>query len=494
MNINLLPQHSFFRALVARGRIWRFGTGLILTLCVGIPVASAQVSLIPIYMGDGLMIFVPLDKKSPVIKLKGVVNYNTSGVYLRWETDKPTTSQILYGTVYNESAPFADEPTTQAITLDTNLMLNHTQFVTVPPLSLIYYQVISRDSSGNTTTSKVAAFQTNDLVPHIISSTHSRWNIITVDDPIGLTLALKVENWGNGSTGAISKVELYVNGILRRTEIPNNNNSRIRNIFLPYGVGAQLIPNHKYQLESKVYFKDSRVEVIETTIYTRTQEFIDWYEDSVLSSSATHANKAASTPINDRYSFEPNPSIPNRITVFGTGVSTQGSTINDFFDVAEIQISLATGLPNAQVTDLSDWVDEQRLVNPNVNFDYVCHSLASAECLFHRGIGGTTGRDTMLIVSPPLFVEPGEWMDIRYDHAPIKVVAGIDDPFIDEDALNGASIDLGIDITLYALPVINPADFFEPHYEVPVLMEAVQDDNIWNDTITAGDLSDNVFP
>jgi len=97
------------------------------------------------------------DKTAPTISGVNVSNITESSAIITWATNEPATSQVQYGKT---------ETYGSSTTPDTNLSKTHTVTLTGLDDGTTYnFQVISKDSSGNTATSPNQTFKTPAVIP-----------------------------------------------------------------------------------------------------------------------------------------------------------------------------------------------------------------------------------------------------------------------------------------------------------------------------------------
>jgi hypothetical protein len=254
--------------------------------------------------------------------------------------------------------------------------------------------------------------------------------------------------------------------------------------------------DHRYQVITRVTFKDGRVEYGPgAEVFTRTQAVID----GILHSSVTHTKGKPGIPISDRESFVPNPVDPHRDTVFSTGLTT--GTLGLSMDViafgsAMLDInSNGVAVRDSGALALEKFLTDRRLSDPLKHFDVGCHSAGVGPCVIALRDGFFRSGDTLILKGIPSQI-PSDLLKstevkILVLMSPNDLVSGYQNG-IDERIVDGLDV---IILDTGTASLLSP---FEPHL----------DTNYWNGLNDLGlipncalgcptpdfDLNSDVFP
>ena len=121
------------------------------------------------------------DTAPPILSGINAGSISSSGVTISWSSNEASDSRVEYGTTTSYGS---------STSLDTSLVTSHSQNLNgLASATLYHYRVLSRDSSGNTTTSADSTFTTSspvDTIPPAISGVVSS-NITTTGATITWT-------------------------------------------------------------------------------------------------------------------------------------------------------------------------------------------------------------------------------------------------------------------------------------------------------------------
>jgi len=116
------------------------------------------------YSNEVSQLIVDNDASPPVISGVYADNITITSATINWTTNKEADTQVEYGTTPSYG---------HTTSLDSSLITNHSQAISVAPSTQYYYRVLSRDASGNLSVSQNYTFTSAeqiDLTPPVISN------------------------------------------------------------------------------------------------------------------------------------------------------------------------------------------------------------------------------------------------------------------------------------------------------------------------------------